>query len=101
MAPIKTFTIRSQYKFGLTESTKNLMHDRDVTRGRIKNASSVAEKAILHAKYKALRNKVTRNIRQDNIDFNNNRVSEANSEAELWKVANEVNNPKKVMNGQL
>ena len=55
VAPIKTFTIRSQYKFGLTDSTKNLMHDRDVTRGRIKNAGSVNEKAILQAKYKALR----------------------------------------------
>ena len=31
----------------------------------------------------------------DIIDFNNNRVTESNSEAELWKIANEVNNPKK------
>ena len=54
------------------------MHDRDVTRGRIKNANSVAERLALQAKYKALRNKVTRNIRDSNRDFNNNRVVEAN-----------------------
>ena len=33
--------------------------------------------------------------RQENIDFNNNRVNEAETEAELWKIANEVTNPKK------
>ena len=53
-----------------------------------------AEKSILHSKYKALR-KVTRNIRQENVDFNNNRVNEANNESDLWKIANEVTNPKK------
>ena len=47
VAPFKTFTIRSQYRFGLSEETKQVMHDRDVTRGRIKNASSVVEKSVL------------------------------------------------------
>ena len=94
IAPIKTFTIRSQYRFGLSDNTKKLMHDRDCTRGKIKNASS-DEKKILHSKYKALRNKVTRNIREENIDFNNNRVNMAKNESELWKIANEVTNPKK------
>ena len=37
VAPVKTFIIRSQYKFGLSDDTKKLMHDRDVTRGSIKN----------------------------------------------------------------
>ena len=69
------------------------MHERDVTRGKIRNVNSVSEKAILHAKYKAPRNKVTRNIRQENI-FNNNRVNKAESEAELWKIAKDVTNPK-------
>ena len=71
------------------------MHERDVTRGKIKNASSVTEKSFLHSKYKALRNKVTRNIRQENVDFNYNRVNEANNESGLWKIASEVTNPKK------
>ena len=66
-----------------------------MTRGKIKSANSTSEKVLLHAKYKALRNKVTRNIRQENIDFNNNRVNKAESEAELWKIANDVTNPKK------
>ena len=62
VAPIKTFSIRSQYRFGLTDKTKEIMHARDVTRGQIKNACSLSEKSILQSKYKALRNKVTRNI---------------------------------------
>ena len=50
---------------------------------------------ILQTKYKTLRNKVTSGIRKENIDFNNNRVNEANNESELWKIVNEVSNPKK------
>ena len=46
--------------------------------------------------YKTLRNKVTSKIRKDNVDFNNNRVKEAKNESELWKIAKEVSNPKKV-----
>ena len=41
VAPIKTFTIRSNYRFGLSDETKQVMHDRDVTRGKIKNESSM------------------------------------------------------------
>ena len=55
IASIKTFTIRSQYRFGLSENIKRLMHERDCTIGKIKNATS-DEKKILHLKYKALRN---------------------------------------------
>ena len=66
VAPVKTFLIRSQYKFGLSVDTKELMHKRDVTRGSIKNASSLAERMVLQTKYKVLRNKVTRNIREGN-----------------------------------
>ena len=39
-----TFTIRSNYKFGLSESTKQLMRDRDSTRNRIRKA----DKVLLH-----------------------------------------------------
>ena len=53
------------------------MHKRDVTRSQIKNAGCGQEKAVLQSKYKALRNKVTRDIRQEYRDFNNN--LEANS----------------------
>ena len=38
---------------------------------------------------------MTHNIREENIDFNNNRISEAKNKSELWKIANEVTNPKK------
>ena len=38
---------------------------------------------------------MTGKIRKENIDYNNNRIEEANNERELWNVANDVLNPKK------
>ena len=94
VAPVKSFTIRSNHRFGLSDSTKELMKKRDQTRSKIKDVSG-NEKGVLLAQYKQLRNKVTSKIRKENIDYNNNRVEEANNEGELWKVANDVLNPGK------
>ena len=40
VAPIKTFKIKSTFKFGLSENTKELMKERDHIRNRIKNLFS-------------------------------------------------------------
>ena len=93
VAPVKSFKVRSNHRFGLSESTKELMRNRDSTRHSIGNAST-KEKQTLNKQYKALRNRVTSQIRKENIDFNNNRIENANSEGELWKIANEVMNPR-------
>ena len=93
VAPVKSFKVRSNHRFGLSESTKELMRKRDSTRHFIGNAST-KEKQTLNKQYKALRNRVTSQIRKENIDFNNNRIENANSEGELWKIANEVMNPR-------
>ena len=97
VAPVKTFTIRSNHRFGLSDSTKELMKKRDKTRRSIQ-ASSGKEKQVLLQQYKALRNKMTGQIRKENIDYNNNRIEEANSERELWNVVNDLINPKKESN---
>ena len=44
-APIKTFKIRNQNKFGISDQTKALIKDRDGTRSKMKNASHT-EKVI-------------------------------------------------------
>ena len=44
--------------------------------------------------FNILRNRVTSQIRKENIDHNNNRVMEAKNEGEIWKIANEVTSPK-------
>ena len=93
IAPIKTFKIRSNHRFGLSESTRELMKKRDKTRNEIRTAAT-KEAAILIKQYKILRNRVTSQIRKENIEFNNKRILEANSERELWNVTNEVLNPK-------
>jgi hypothetical protein len=93
VAPVKSFKIRSNHRFGLSESTKDLMKKRDSTRNSI-NKATPKEKQTLQKQYKALRNRVTSQIRKENIDFNNNRIENANNEGKLWKIANEVMNPK-------
>jgi len=93
-APVKTFKIRSNHRFGITEGTKGLMKKRDNVRNKIKKAKGQEKKNLLQ-QYKILRNKVTSEIRKENINYNNNRIKEANNESELWRVANEVLNPKK------
>ena len=93
IAPVKNFKIKSNHRFGLSESTRELMAKRDKTRKEIGRASP-RERAILIKQYRTLRNRVTSQIRRENIEFNNKRILEANTERELWRVANEVLNPK-------
>ena len=67
------------------------------TRESIKKAAK-REREVLLKQYKVLRNKVTSQIRKENIDFNNNRIDKASNERELWNIANDVLNPRKESN---
>ena len=49
---------------------------------------------FLHQKYRILWNRVTSQIRKENVDIINNRVAGAKNEYDLWKIANEVIKPK-------
>ena len=52
------------------------------------NKSRLQEKKIVpQNKYRQLRNKVTSQIRKANVGYNNNRIKEANTENDLWKIA--------------
>ena len=51
VAPYKTFTVKSHYKFGISEETKELMAKRDQTRMNIKTAGQ-NEKGALLIKYR-------------------------------------------------
>ena len=53
VAPLKTFTVKSNYRFGLSQETKDLMKQRDSTRANIKNVSG-NKKIVQMAKYKHL-----------------------------------------------
>ena len=94
VAPVKTFTVKSNYKFGISNETKEIMKKRDSTRAKIPKVST-NEKLILLAKYKKLRNLVNARIRKESVEFNNKRIEKANSEKEVWNVINEVNKPQK------
>ena len=71
VAPFSTITIRSNYKFGLSEKTKEIMKKRDAARTMIKQSTG-NQKKKWNETYKKLRNKATTNIRKDTIDSNNN-----------------------------
>ena len=57
VAPIESFTVKSRYKFGISEQTKLLMSKRDKTRMSMKQESR-EQKKILMTRYKKLRNQV-------------------------------------------
>ena len=84
-APIKTFTIKSHYKFGLSDLTKDVVKKRDGVGLEMAKASQ-KERTILSAQYKKLRNLVNHRVRKETIDFNNKRVEDANKEAEMWNI---------------
>jgi exonuclease III len=94
VAPVRTFKIRSNHRFGLSDGVKELMKRREKARAEIRSAST-KEKGILLQQYKTLRNQVTSKIRKENTDYNNNRIEEATNEKELWSIANDVLNPRK------
>ena len=69
VAPLKNFQVKSNYKFGISNETKELMKLRDLTREKIKSAKG-NERQILSIKYKKLRNSVNQKIRKENITHN-------------------------------
>ena len=76
IAPYRTFTIKSEYKFGLSSETKDLMAKRDQTRKKLSSADQ-NERLILLAKYKKLRNLINNRIRSETRNFNNSRIEAA------------------------
>ena len=58
VAPMKSFTVKTQYKFGLSDKTKSLIQARDKTRQSIGIACAKSKPTPMK-KYKILRNKVT------------------------------------------
>ena len=62
IAPMKTFAIKSQYKFGLSQETKDLMKKRDQLRKNLSTASH-SEKSIILTQYKKIRNVINNKIK--------------------------------------
>ena len=72
---------------------KKLIKDRDSTR-KSNSKASPTEKIVLHSRYKKLRNRMNGDLKKDSLRFNNERVDKAQDENEIWKVVNDLNNPK-------
>ena len=52
------------------------------------------DKPRLQAKYRNLRNRAVSQMRQDTLDQNAKRISEAKNEGETWKVVNDIIRPR-------
>ena len=92
-APIKEFKIRKNHKFGLKEETIKMIKERDSVRKKIGKAGE-AEKKELQTRYKKIRNAVVNKVRQDTIEFNDERIEKAGDENEIWKVVNDIIKPR-------
>ena len=91
IAPFKKLSLRPDYKHGLSNDTKLLMSERDSARRQIKSTSG--DKWIALQKYKTLRNRVTKQVRDEVILANGKRIDEAKSETEYWKIIKDINDP--------
>ena len=92
-APVKEIHIKANYVNGLTEETKKLMKKRDATRKEFSKTKG-KEKALLHEKYKKLRNHCSKMIKKDNIANSVRRVERSQKATEIWKIANEISKPR-------
>ena len=91
--PLKTFKVREQHKFGLSEKTKQSMKERDSLR-QSKSNLSPSEKAVQHEKYKKMRNRVNSMIKADVIRYNEERITKAEDVNEVWKVVSDIAAPR-------
>ena len=91
-APLKTITVHSKHKFGLSENTKALMSERDNIRKKMYKYSS-SERKVLQLKYRKLRNAATNQSRKDTKLYNEERIEKAADQKEIWKVVNDVISP--------
>ncbi len=99
IAPLKKVTCKPGYVHGLSNNTKQLMAERDSARRQIN--STPGDRWIALQKYKTLRNRVTKQIREEIIQANGKRMDEASSESEYWKIIKDINDPPSVNNWKL
>jgi hypothetical protein len=99
IAPLKKVTCKPGYVHGLSNYTKQLMAERDSARRQIK--STPGDRWIALQKYKTLRNRVTKQIREEVIHANGKRMDEASSESEYWKIIKDINDPPSVNSWKL
>ena len=92
-APTKKIKIHQNYKSGISANTKRLMKKRDETRKEFAKSTG-EERAILHKKYKCLRNKCTSSLRKENKASIKSQIDKASNPSEIWKISKNILNPK-------
>ena len=82
MAPVKTFQVRSNFSPWLSETTKELMKERN----NYQRIASETKKPEDWLKYKLLRNKINNRLKSEKINWQKYKLENCdNDSAKLWK----------------
>ena len=93
-APVRKIKIRSNYKFALSNESKEKMRERDKVRHLATKAKGT-EKVVLFQKYRCLRNTCNRLVRRDTKRALASKLTEnTRSEDILWKEIKNITNPR-------
>ena len=93
-APLRRTRIREQFQKGLSEATKKLIRERDVTRQDLLKCHESSRNEILTLKFKKARNAVTSRVRKEAKLATLNSMKESGQPSEFWKAAKEVTKTK-------
>ena len=83
VAPFGVIILRSNFKFGLSSETKEIMKKRDEARSNIRKTTG-NEKQLWNQKYKKLRNSVTSKTRKETLVHNNKFFLQFKPNCLLW-----------------
>ena len=83
--------MKKNHNLGFREETKKLMKEKESVRKKIGKSNELEGKEV-QAECKRIRNTVTKRIRQDTINFNEEEIEKAGDGNELWKVVNDITN---------
>ena len=82
-APVKVFQIRKHYVPYISEETKLLMEERDALK---EEATEHVDKVLLD-EFKAKRNKIKENAKEDQVVYNEKEFDDTKSSSNVWKSA--------------
>ena len=82
MAPLRTFQIRTKYTPWMSQSTKDLIQERNEAQARASNTNNDEE----WRKYKRLRNRITNILREEKSQWQKNKLEQlGNNSSSIWK----------------
>jgi hypothetical protein len=92
-APYKEVKMRSNFRRGLSDETKNLMKERNSLQRKMKKLAG-DQQLQMHLKYRQLRNKCVTLQRRDTVQDNVNQFSGITNPQDIWKATKSIIAPR-------